>query len=87
MYMLTLLLAYSDIVDCFDDLLLLAEGRCVYHGPWSAALGYFEGIGHTCPFYKNPADFFMSLTRVGRLPGMAINLLLPKRSDLLTMLT
>lgn len=41
----------------FDDLLLLAEGRVVYHGPLSEVLDYFSALGHVCPTYMNPADF------------------------------
>lgn len=41
----------------FDDLLLLAEGKVVYHGPVSEVLDYFGGMGYVCPAYMNPADF------------------------------
>jgi hypothetical protein len=51
----------SLITDHFDNWALLAKGRLLYAGPWGAALPYFEGAGHTCPLYRNPTDFFMSL--------------------------
>lgn len=41
----------------FDDLLLLAEGRVVYHGPVNGILEYLAEQGHVCPAYMNPADF------------------------------
>lgn len=48
----------SEIFHMLDDLLLLADGRVVYHGPASEAVGYFAVLGHPCPMYTNPADFF-----------------------------
>ncbi|WIA39802.1 hypothetical protein OEZ86_005855 [Tetradesmus obliquus] len=51
----------SLITDTFDDWALLAKGRLLYAGPWCGALPYFEAAGHTCPLYRNPTDFFMSL--------------------------
>lgn len=48
----------SEIFHMLDDLLLLADGRVVYHGPASEAVGYFAALGHPCPMYTNPADFF-----------------------------
>lgn len=40
----------------FDDLLLLAGGREVYHGPADGMLPYFESLGHSCPEHYNPAE-------------------------------
>lgn len=48
----------SEIFHMLDDLLLLADGRIVYHGPATAAVPYFTSLGHPCPMYTNPADFF-----------------------------
>jgi ABC-type multidrug transport system ATPase subunit/ABC-type multidrug transport system permease subunit len=48
----------SEIFHMLDDLLLLAEGRVVYHGPAADAVAYFAALGHPCPLYTNPADFF-----------------------------
>lgn len=48
----------SEIFHMLDDLLLLAEGRVVYHGPAADAVAYFAALGHPCPMYTNPADFF-----------------------------
>ena len=35
----------SDIVDTFDDIHLMAQGRSVYLGPWSQAVGFFVKAG------------------------------------------
>lgn len=40
----------------FDDLLLLAEGREVFHGPADTMLECFEALGHLCPPHFNPAE-------------------------------
>ena len=53
----------SEIFYLFDDLLLLAEGRVIYHGEVKNAIDYFGGLGFKCPQYVNPSDFiFMSST-------------------------
>jgi ABC-type multidrug transport system ATPase subunit/ABC-type multidrug transport system permease subunit len=48
----------SEIFHMLDDLLLLADGRVVYHGTAADAVPYFTSLGHPCPMYTNPADFF-----------------------------
>eukprot|EP00993_Chasmostoma_nieuportense_P001445 NODE_2327_length_1210_cov_40.384118_g2213_i0.p1 GENE.NODE_2327_length_1210_cov_40.384118_g2213_i0~~NODE_2327_length_1210_cov_40.384118_g2213_i0.p1 ORF type:complete len:368 (+),score=98.38 NODE_2327_length_1210_cov_40.384118_g2213_i0:3-1106(+) len=35
----------------------------VYYGPAKTAISYFAGLGHPCPQYSNPCDFFMKLLR------------------------
>lgn len=49
----------SSICAMFDDVLLLAEGREVYHGPADAMLAHFESLGHLCPEHFNPAEVRM----------------------------
>lgn len=52
----------SDIFHMFDDLLLLAKGSVIYHGPTSQVVPYFAHHGYDCPQYTNPADFvFMQI--------------------------
>lgn len=53
----------SDITDNFDDFHLLAKGRTIYNGLWATAVEYFEKNGYSCPLYKNPTDFFMSIIK------------------------
>lgn len=48
----------SEVYHMIDDLLLLAGGRVVYHGPAQGAVAYFAALGFPCPLYTNPADFF-----------------------------
>lgn len=54
----------TDIFSLFDDLLLLHEGRVVFHAEAEEAIGYFERWGHEFPKYSNPADYiFMHVLR------------------------
>jgi ABC-type multidrug transport system ATPase subunit len=45
------------VYDLFDDVLLMANGRIVYHGPRSTAVEYFNGLGFVPPPKKAAADF------------------------------
>ncbi|KAL9054386.1 MAG: hypothetical protein Q9162_004188 [Coniocarpon cinnabarinum] len=52
----------SNIVALFDQLILLAQGRTVYSGPFSSCQGYFDSIGYACPPGFNIADYLVDLT-------------------------
>lgn len=52
----------SNIVALFDRLLLLAQGRTVYSGPFSACQQYFDNAGYSCPPGFNIADYLVDLT-------------------------
>ena len=57
----------SEIFALFDSLLLLVEGRLIFHGSAAAAERYFaDNFGLVCPEFENPADFFMSIMHSGR---------------------
>eukprot|EP00808_Paulinella_micropora_P013403 g48123.t1 len=59
-----------DVVEKFDDLLLLNQGHLIYHGPRHAALPYFQSLGFFCPeslgFFcpedLDPAEFFTAVS-------------------------
>jgi len=51
----------SEIFRRFDTLNLLVKGRLAYNGPAQASLEFFSNIGHPCPTYTNPTDFYMEL--------------------------
>lgn len=53
----------SQITDCFDDLLLLAGGCCIYYGPWQSSVQYFASAGYVCPVYTNPTDFYLTISK------------------------
>ncbi|KAK1401932.1 pleiotropic drug resistance protein 3-like [Heracleum sosnowskyi] len=47
--------------DMFDDIILMAEGKIVYHGPRSHILDFFEECGFRCPERKGVADFLQEV--------------------------
>jgi len=51
----------SDIWGLFDTLQLLVKGEVAYFGKASDSIEFFSSMGHPCPTYTNPADFFMAL--------------------------
>ncbi|KAI1254649.1 hypothetical protein MGN70_003663 [Eutypa lata] len=52
----------SNIVALFDRLILLAQGKTVYSGPFSQCQEYFDNIGYSCPPGFNIADYLVDLT-------------------------
>lgn len=57
----SLLQPAPEAFDMFDDIVLMAEGQIVYHGPRSHVLEYFERCGFKCPERKGVADFLQEV--------------------------
>ena len=55
----------SDIFQLFDQVVLLSSGSAVYCGPAREMVPYFTSLGHPCPRYCNPSDFYGRLGGVG----------------------
>ncbi len=55
----------SSIVELFDRLLLLSEGRVIYFGLASQAVPYFASAGYRCPAHFNPADYLLDVLSLG----------------------
>jgi ABC-type multidrug transport system ATPase subunit len=51
----------SSIYEMLDKLLVLSEGRLMYHDETQKAVEYFAHLGHACPESFNPADFFLDI--------------------------
>ncbi|TMW61232.1 hypothetical protein Poli38472_013695 [Pythium oligandrum] len=49
----------SEVFALFDKLYLLSDGATVYHGKASESVEYFASVGHQCPPYLNPSDYYM----------------------------
>ncbi|CAG0900896.1 unnamed protein product [Darwinula stevensoni] len=47
----------AKILEKFDHMILLAEGRSLYHGTVSSLLPFLRQLGLHCPPYHNPADY------------------------------
>ena len=48
--------------DLFDDVLLMAEGSIIYHGPRTEIVAFFQSCGFTCPERKGVPDFLQEVT-------------------------
>ncbi|KAI8004113.1 Pleiotropic drug resistance protein 3 [Camellia lanceoleosa] len=59
--LVALLQPAPETFELFDDLILMAEGKILYHGPRSHALQYFEECGFKCPKRKGAADFLQEV--------------------------
>lgn len=46
----------------FDDVMLLAGGKIIYHGPVTGAIPFFCSLGFKHPPRKDPAAFLTELT-------------------------
>ncbi|XP_029110192.1 ATP-binding cassette sub-family G member 8 isoform X2 [Scleropages formosus] len=56
----------SDIFQLFDLAVLLSSGSAVYCGPAKDMVAYFGALGHPCPRYCNPSDFYVDLISIDR---------------------
>ncbi|XP_008056300.1 ATP-binding cassette sub-family G member 8 [Carlito syrichta] len=56
----------SDIFRLFDLVLLMSSGTTIYLGAAQHMVQYFTAIGHPCPRYSNPADFYVDLTSIDK---------------------
>jgi len=54
----------GSVFSMFDDLMLLSEGRLVYHGDAQKATAHFKALGHPCPLHISPGEFCLSLVSV-----------------------
>lgn len=59
--LVSLLQPAPETFNLFDDVLLMAEGKIVYHGPRSNVLGFFKDCGFKCPERKGVADFLQEV--------------------------
>ncbi|KAL3515880.1 hypothetical protein ACH5RR_022782 [Cinchona calisaya] len=59
--LISLLQPAPETFDLFDDIILMANGKTVYHGPRSNVLEFFESCGFRCPERKGAADFLQEV--------------------------
>ncbi|KAK9991983.1 hypothetical protein SO802_026968 [Lithocarpus litseifolius] len=59
--LISLLQPAPETFDLFDDIILMAEGKIVYHGPRTCVLKFFEDCGFKCPDRKGAADFLQEV--------------------------
>lgn len=46
----------------FNQVYVMAQGKCVYQGPPLNTLPFLASLGFICPQYHNPADFLLEVT-------------------------
>lgn len=61
--LVSLLQAAPETFDLFDDLILMSEGKIIYHGPRDQVLQFFEDCGFRCPQRKGVADFLQEVSK------------------------
>lgn len=59
--LISLLQPSPETFELFDDVILMAEGKIVYHGPRNCILKFFEDCGFKCPDRKGAADFLQEV--------------------------
>ncbi|KAK9161847.1 hypothetical protein Syun_008188 [Stephania yunnanensis] len=57
----SLLQPAPETYDLFDDVILMAEGKIVYHGPCARVLDFFEDCGFKCTERKGTADYLQEV--------------------------
>lgn len=62
--LVSLLQPAPETFDLFDDIILMAEGKTIYHGPRDNVLQFFENCGFRCPPRKGIADFLQEVSYV-----------------------
>ncbi|KAG6953501.1 hypothetical protein JG688_00012793 [Phytophthora aleatoria] len=50
-----------EVFNLFDDILIMNDGRIMYHGPREQVQEYFEKMSFHCPPRKDVADFLLDL--------------------------
>ncbi|KAG0520026.1 hypothetical protein BDA96_08G037400 [Sorghum bicolor] len=59
--LVALLQPAPETYELFDDVILMAEGKIVYHGSKSRIMSFFESCGFKCPDRKGVADFLQEV--------------------------
>ncbi len=60
--LMALLQPAPEVYELFDDILLMAEGHIIYHGPKEEVLPFFESLGFKLPPRKGIGDFLQEVS-------------------------
>jgi len=55
----------SQLFRLFDKIVLLSAGHLAFSGSAYSLLDFFESLGHKCPNFANPLDYFSKFTAHG----------------------
>ncbi|KAL4434347.1 hypothetical protein ABPG75_000788 [Micractinium tetrahymenae] len=62
-FLISLLQPAPEVIQLFDDILLLTDGRVIYHGPVGDVLAHFQmRLRLMCPTRKDPGSFLQEVT-------------------------
>lgn len=59
--LVSLLQPAPETFELFDDLILMGEGKIIYHGPRDFVCSFFEDCGFKCPQRKSVAEFLQEV--------------------------
>ncbi|KAH0469807.1 hypothetical protein IEQ34_001365 [Dendrobium chrysotoxum] len=59
--LISLLQPAPETFNLFDDIILMSEGKIIYHGPRDRVLHFFQDCGFICPKRKGIADFLQEV--------------------------
>ncbi len=65
--LMALLQPAPEVFELFDDILLMAEGHVIFHGPKEDVLPFFEGLGFKLPARKGIGDFLQEVTTLSNI--------------------
>ncbi|KAM3964150.1 ATP-binding cassette sub-family G member 4-like [Aphomia sociella] len=51
----------ASVYTLFDQVYILADGMCIYHGASTDTVPYLASVGLQCPKYYNPADYILEI--------------------------
>lgn len=51
----------ASVYSMFDQVYILADGLCIYHGDSANTVPYLASVGLQCPKYHNPADYILEI--------------------------
>lgn len=60
--LLSLLQPAPEVMELFDDIILMSEGNVLYHGPVEKAVDWFNSVGFIKPVRKDACSFLQELT-------------------------
>ncbi|PNW84179.1 hypothetical protein CHLRE_04g224500v5 [Chlamydomonas reinhardtii] len=60
--LVSLLQPPPEVFGLFDDVILMTEGRILYHGPVSDVVPHFRSLGLECPDRKDVPSFLLEIT-------------------------
>lgn len=66
--LVSLLQPSPETFQLFDDIILMAQGKILYHGPCDQVLEFFENCGFKCPPRKAVVDFLQEVTHLHSYP-------------------